>query len=79
MIRSFEELHQIFFDDKVDLTLKFNSIFGIKFLFDTGDVLIINLIEIYFLPRLLQIAAYDVKGPEDKRGTSYFVSNGYSK
>ena len=43
----------MFFDAKIDIIFRFNSIFGIKFIFDTGDVILINLIEIYFLPKIL--------------------------
>lgn len=78
-MRSLEEIHRLFYDDKVDLHLKFNSIFGIKFLFDVGEVILINLIEMYFLPRLLQIACYEVNIPNEKRGVSYFVTQGYPK
>lgn len=34
----------MFFDKKIDLNTRFNSIFGIKFLFDTGVVALVNLI-----------------------------------
>jgi hypothetical protein len=59
--------------------LKFNSIFGIKFLFDTAEVVLVNLIEIYFLPKILEIASFDARSNEDKRGTAYFTSVGYPK
>ena len=52
-MKSFEALHSFFFEAHINITLKFNSIFGVKFIFDTGDVILINLIEIYFLPKIL--------------------------
>jgi hypothetical protein len=74
-----EELHKYLHDEKVNIVLKFNSIFGIKFIFDTAEVVIVNLIEVYFLPRILEIACFDAKTSEDKRGTAYFLNAGYPK
>lgn len=48
-------------------------------MFDTGDMILVNLIEIYFLPKLLQIVTTDLQAPEDKRGTNYFLSLGYTR
>lgn len=63
----------------MDINLKFNSIFVVKFMFDTAEVLLVNLIEIFFLPKILEIAMFDAKTSEDKRGTAYFASIGYPK
>lgn len=79
IVQSLEELYRLFFDEKVPVHLKFNSIFGLKFMFDTGDVILINLIEIYFLPKILQIASFEVNVSTEKRGTSYFIAQGYPK
>jgi len=66
-------------DDKVDILCKFNSIFGVKFIFDTAEVILVNLIEIYFLPKIVEIAKYDSTAQEDKRGVDYFYNQGYPK
>jgi hypothetical protein len=79
IINSLEQLHRYFFEEQNDIMLKFNSIFGVKFLFDTAEVVLVNLIEIYFLPRILDIASFDARGNEEKRGTGYFLSVGYPK
>ncbi len=52
-------MHKYFFDPKLDPNIKFNVMIGIKFLFDTSSVVLVNLIEIYFLPKLLQIASFE--------------------
>lgn len=39
----------------------------------------INLIEIYFLPKITQIACYEVQIPNEKRGVSYFANQNYPK
>lgn len=37
------------------------------------------MIEVYFLPKILEIAGFDPKTNEEKRGTSYFAAAGYPK
>lgn len=67
----------MFMDEKVDIVPKFNSIFALKFIFDSAEVLLVNLIEIYFLPKILEIAKFDPAAADDKRGIKYFFTQGY--
>lgn len=53
--------------------------FGLKLLFDMGDLFLVNLIEMYFLPRVFQIASYEANKPNEKRGQDYFIQQGYPK
>jgi hypothetical protein len=64
-------------DKDVEINYKFHSFFGLKLIFDLADPFIINLIEIYFLPIILQIASYETDKPNDKRGQDYFAHLGY--
>ena len=75
-MKSFELIHEYTFE-QVSITRKFNAIFALKFLFDTGEVFLISFIENYFLQRIYQIALTDITVPDDKRGFSYFVTQGY--
>ena len=58
IVGSLEILHRLIHDEGVDLKFKFNSLFGLKVIFDLGDVFLINLIEVYFLHKLLEIASF---------------------
>ena len=78
IIKSFEELHRMM-NDAVEIKHKFNAIFGLKLIFDIGDLFLINLIEIYFLPKLLSVALFEANKPSEKRGADYFAQNGYPK
>ena len=50
-------------EDGGEISHKFHSMFGLKLFFDIGDPFLINLIEIYFLPKMLQIASYETNVP----------------
>ena len=62
-MKSFELIYEYTFE-KVPIIRKFNAIFALKFLFDTGEVFLINLIEIYFLEKIFQIALTDITSPD---------------
>ena len=76
---SLEVLYSLMNDKNVEIGPRFNSLFGLKLLFDMGDPFLVNLIEIYFLPKILQIASYEANKPNEKRGQDYFIQNGYPK
>ena len=78
MHNCYEEVYKLM-TEKVDLILKFNSIFAIKFFFDCGEFVPVQITEVYFLRMLEEIAVYDIKAQDDKKGFGYFVENGYDK
>lgn len=62
---------------KSKLTFKFNSLFALKVLFDTSDYILVNWIEMLFLPQIVQIAKYLLTHKDE--GKNYFVELGYSQ
>lgn len=62
---------------KSKLTFKFNSLFALKVLFDTSDYVLVNWIEMLFLPQIVQIAKYLLTHKDE--GKNYFVELGYSQ
>lgn len=61
---------------KSNLTYKFNSLFALKVLLDNSDYVLVNWIEIFFLPHIIEIAKYYLAN--NGEGKNYFYSLGYS-
>jgi hypothetical protein len=60
---------------KSNLTFKFNSLFALKVLFDTSDYVLVNWIEVFFLPHMLEIAKSSLTNQAN--GKDYFLRMGY--
>lgn len=61
---------------KFNLKQKFNSLFVLKVLFDTSNFVLVNWIEVYFLPHIIEIAKFNINGQNN--GKDYFLKLGYS-
>jgi len=51
--------------------------FALKHLINSGNIVFINLVEIYLLPKLEKIAVFDFSTVNQRRGFSYFIDKGY--
>ncbi len=61
---------------KSELKYKFNSLFVLKVLFDTSNYVLVNWIEVFFLPHILEIAKFSIGGQNN--GKDYFLKQGYT-
>ena len=57
--------------------VKFNALMAVKLFFDTGEYLAVNLIEVYILPVVLEVAAYRALKRSEEGLTLYFIEKGY--
>lgn len=73
---SLESLYDYIHNPKANLNCAFHSLFAVKFIVDTGDIHMINLIETYLLPKITEIACFDLEGAQGSRGRKYFVNRG---
>ena len=72
-----EDLYDCLHHPNLSLPLSYNSLFAVKALLDTGSLVLVNLIEIYLLPRLAKIASFDLYGVSQRRGFCYFLDKGF--
>lgn len=61
---------------KFELKYKFNSLFVLKVLLDTSNFVLVNWIEVLFLPHLVEIAKFIVGGQNSSK--DYFLKQGYT-
>jgi hypothetical protein len=59
-----------------ELKYKFNSIFVLKVLLDTSNFVLVNWIEVLFLPHLVEIAKFALGGQNNSK--EYFLKQGYT-
>jgi hypothetical protein len=61
---------------KAELKYKFNSLFVLKVLLDTSNFVLVNWIEVLFLPHLVEIAKFMIGGQNTSK--EYFLKQGYT-
>ena len=61
---------------KSELKYKFNSLFVLKVLLDTSDFVLVNWIEVFFLPHFLNIAKFIIGGQNNAK--DFFLKLGYT-
>ena len=76
IFETFSYLHKCMATPKSNLTYKFNSLFVLKVLLDSSDYVLVNWIEIFFLPHIVNIAKYYLSN--NGEGKNYFFSLGYT-
>lgn len=55
--------------------MKLASAYAVKNMVETGNYILVSLIEAYILPVFKKVAIFDPEKPDDVRGDTFFTKN----